>query len=78
MQYFKIKSHTIIFTSAFVLLSCAGVKQPGRDIGHGTRDATQAIDSSTRDLTRDISRSTSRAIEAIGIESRYTSLKSKR
>jgi len=41
------------------LFSCAEFKQAGRDIGHGTRDATRAIGHSTRD-----------AVKAIGEESR--------
>ena len=70
MQYFNIKLITIIFASAFALLSCAEVKQAGQDIGHATRDVTRAIGHGTRDITRDIGHGTRDAVKAIGGEAR--------
>jgi len=35
-------------------LSCAEIKQAGRDIGHGTRDLTRAIGHGTRDVAKSI------------------------
>lgn len=78
MQYFNIKLIGIIFVSAFVLLSCAEMKQAGRDIGHATRDVTRAIGHGTRDVTRDIGHGTRDAVKAVGAEAkRITKPKSK-
>lgn len=70
MQYFNFTLIGIIFASAFVLMSCAEMKQAGKDIGHATRDVTRTIGHGTRDVTRDIGHGTRDAVKAIGAEAR--------
>ena len=47
----------LIFSSV-MFISCAEVKQAGRDIGHGTRDATKAIGHATRDAVKAVGKET--------------------
>ena len=44
----------VISLFALISLSCAEFKQAGRDIGHGTRDATRAIGHGTRDVVKSV------------------------
>ena len=59
----------LIFSSV-MFISCAEVKQAGRDIGHGTRDATKAIGHATRDATKAIGHGTRDAVKAVGKETK--------
>ncbi len=68
MQTTNFKLFTVIFTSAFLLLSCAEVKQSGREVGHATRDATRAIGHGTRAITREIGHSTRNVVKSVGEE----------
>ncbi len=57
----------IIVISLFSLisLSCAEFKQAGRDIGHGTRDATRAIGHGTRDAAKAIGHGTRDVVKSV-------------
>lgn len=56
----------IIAGSMLILMSCAELKQSGREIGHATRDATRAIGHTTRDVTREIGHGTRDAVKGVG------------
>jgi hypothetical protein len=68
MKFRQVIFPSIIISSMFILLSCAEVKQSGRDIGHATRDATRAIGHATRDITRDIGHGTRDIVKDVGEE----------
>lgn len=68
MKTTNFKLFAVIFASAFILLSCAEVKQSGREVGHATRDATKAIGHGTRNITREIGHSTRNVVKAVGEE----------
>ncbi|MGD8783595.1 MAG: hypothetical protein PVG75_04120 [Thioalkalispiraceae bacterium] len=68
MRLTDFKVLLVIVSSMFVILSCADVKQTGRDIGHTTRDATRSIGHATRDITREIGHGTRDAVKAVGQE----------
>lgn len=60
------KSLFLVITSGLIILSCAELKQAGRDIGHGTRDAAKAIGHGTRDAAKAIGHGTRDAVKAVG------------
>lgn len=63
---------TLLFLTfgSVMFISCAEVKQAGRDIGHGTRDATKAIGHATRDATKEIGHGTRDAVKEVGKETK--------
>ena len=46
---------TLLFLtlSSVMFISCAEVKQVGRDIGHGTRDAVKEVGKETKQILND-------------------------
>lgn len=64
-MHYRLALLCLIFGSA-MLMSCAEIKQAGRDIGHATRDATKAIGHGTRDATRAIGHGTRDAVKEVG------------
>lgn len=64
----KFSTTVVLLASIFVLLACAEIKQAGRDIGHGTRDATKAIGHGTRDAAKAIGHGTRDAVKTVGEE----------
>ena len=57
---------TVLMTSMMMFISCAEMKQAGRDVGHGTRDLTRTIGHTTRDITRSIGHGTRDVTREIG------------
>jgi len=62
-------STVFVLSSAWLLLSCAEVKEAGRTIGHTTRNVTREIGHGTRDIAREIGHGTRRVVKSIGEES---------
>jgi hypothetical protein len=59
----------VVLSSAWLLPSCAEVKEAGRTIGHTTRDVTREIGHGTRDAVKEIGHGTRRVVKSIGDES---------
>lgn len=57
---------SILACSGLLVFGCADVKQAGRDIGHGTRDATRAIGHGTRDAVKAIGHGTRDIVKEVG------------
>jgi len=58
-----------VLSSAWLLPSCAEVKEAGRTIGHTTRNVTREIGHGTRDVVKEIGHGTRRVVKSIGEES---------
>lgn len=58
-----------VLSSAWLLSSCAELKEAGRTIGHTTRDVTREIGHGTRDVAKEIGHGTRRVVKSIGEDS---------
>ncbi len=60
----------VLISTSTLFLSCAEVKQAGRDVGHATRDATREIGHATRDATKAVGHGTRDAVKEVGKETK--------
>ena len=55
----------VCFIAIFSLVSCARLKDAGKDVGHATKDATTKIGHASRDTVKTIGKETKDAVNDI-------------
>lgn len=56
----------VCFVTIFSLVSCAQLKEAGKDVGHATREVTTEIGHATKDVTTKIGHASRDTVKAIG------------
>ena len=55
----------VCFMAIFLLVSCAKIKETGRNVGHATKDVTKQIGHASRDTVKAIGKKTKETVKDI-------------